>query len=824
VGDRADILNDLDVWKAIFQLTTRVSIKAKDGNYIYRNPAAQEWDANRVLKFEYEAAVRSSERYALAGSPSIDRLEEEIWSDGSTTWARVSRIPVENRSRQVIGVATIATDVSASKRISDGYQVAAEGAGDGLFWRNLDTGETWFAPRWKEIIGYRDHELPNSRDEWRNRIHEDDLPRVEREILELIEGRTKVYECVYRMRNKKDEYLDIRARGKVVLRDGHRFFAGSHTDITADKAKEKLYDHILETIPCLVWVKDADLRFRYVNPEMAALFGMSAERFDDLTDEAIDENPEHVKKFQADDRRVLQTGGRLEIDEERLNTVKGERILATRKRRIESFRAHGDLRPHVLGAAIDITESREQVLEAKKRLDDLLQWMPDGIFFKDVDGRFLVVSKALAELAGCTPEELEGKTDAEVFGEEFFRASLEEEREIAQTGEARLNVVRRVHTKARGVQMRLVNKVPIVDPVSGRIKYIIGISKDLTHQTPFYDLLDSVFGLDQLSFCIFIKDATLTYERCNSAFAKRHLLEPEEVKGLTDFNFWPKSVAEKYRAADTKVLTSNQVLGPYLEEQVLNGENRTIETWKVPLRNADGAAIKVLGIYQDVTERVHKEAEQLAVHVGHCFKDHSFLFQNKLEKLGQTYPAIKESHEFAATMRSAGYLAQMAEMIPQLHSFQKGRGSQIYPVFDVIEEVVGLVEDARIETRNFCGDERVRGSRNALFNAILALLDNARRHLPTANGSIVIQSDILNGHIRVRVWDNGEGIREERDRIFEPFRSSSPMHTGIGLAWVKRVSEHHGGRVTLADPGAEGVDSWSHFIMELPIEMGEFQL
>ncbi len=822
------LLAELDVWKAIEQLPTRVTIKDLQGHFVYRNPAAATWALEHPYTAEYAATVQQSEIDALNGSPTIDRLEEEHWGDGSTSWARISRISVTDRMGTVVGVSTIATDVTDSKRIGDGYQVASEGAGDGLFWRNLTTGKMWFAPRWKEIIGYRDDEITNDREEWSKRVHPEDIERVERDIADHIEGRIPVYDCVYRMQNKDEKYLHVRAHGKVVSRDGQLFFAGSHTDITESKNIEKLFNHILETIPCLVWVKDSDLRFRHVNNEAASLLGKTTEALIGLTDADIDSNREHVRKFQRDDLQVLETGVRLEIDEEKLATVKGERILATRKVRVDSLLSKADTRPYVLGAAVDITDSRRAVLEAKSRLEDLLRWVPDGIFFKDASGKFLLVSNALADLAGVTPEELEGKTDAELFGEEFFSESLQEEGEIVTDKTPRLNILRRVQTKRYGVQMRLVNKVPILDPESGGVKYIIGISKDLTKLTQAYDLLDSIFGLNQLSFCIFIKDANLVYERCNPAFAKRHSMSVEKIVGRTDFDFWPRETAERFRADDRRVLEDNELLGPYLEEQILEGDVRTIETWKIPLRDAEGRPIKVLGIYQDVTERMeakrNKDAEDLAIHVGHCFKDHSFLFQNKLQKLSEQFPVISGSHEFEATLRSARYLARMAEMIPQLPSFQNKTGSEVYPAWETVMEAIDYFDGSMIETRGSGEAALVRGSHKALLNAVLALLDNARRHLPAEQGQIVVKHELLDDHFILHVWDNGEGIREGRERVFEPFRSTKPMHTGIGLAWVRRVSEYHGGRARLADPGEDGVDSWSHFVMELPIHHGGVKL
>ena len=48
----------------------------------------------------------------------------------------------------------------------------------GLWDWNLVTNEVYLSPRWKEMLGFTDTEIPNSYDAWRERVHPEDLPDV----------------------------------------------------------------------------------------------------------------------------------------------------------------------------------------------------------------------------------------------------------------------------------------------------------------------------------------------------------------------------------------------------------------------------------------------------------------------------------------------------------------------------------------------------------------------------------------------------------------------------------------------------------------------
>jgi len=174
----------------------------------------------------------------------------------------------------------------ALRKSEQRYALAIAGANDGIWDRDLETGEVHFSPRWKSILGYEDHELANDFGEWMNRIHGDDFQRVMNALNGYLEGRLPVYEIEFRLRAKDGSYRWIHSRG-ACLRDEQgrpRRIAGSHTDITyrkqmeeAIRNSEKKYRKIFEESKDVIFIFDADTRLVDISPSAQELFGYTRE-------------------------------------------------------------------------------------------------------------------------------------------------------------------------------------------------------------------------------------------------------------------------------------------------------------------------------------------------------------------------------------------------------------------------------------------------------------------------------------------------------------------------------------------------------------------
>lgn len=101
----------------------------------------------------------------------------------------------------------------------------------------------------------------------------------------------------------------------------------------------------------------------------------------------------------------------------------------------------------------------------------------------------------------------------------------------------------------------------------------------------------------------------------------------------------------------------------------------------------------------------------------------------------------------------------------------------------------------------------VRGDPAQLRQVIHNLLQNAQDALAdTAEPSIVIRSELAEpGKICFSVTDNGTGFPENlMKRAFEPYVTTKPRGTGLGLVIVKKIVEEHGGEITIANVAPHG--------------------
>ncbi|MGD1703972.1 PAS domain-containing sensor histidine kinase [Dapis sp. BLCC M229] len=110
---------------------------------------------------------------------------------------------------------------------------------------------------------------------------------------------------------------------------------------------------------------------------------------------------------------------------------------------------------------------------------------------------------------------------------------------------------------------------------------------------------------------IFWKDRDLVYQGCNYSFANRAgFISPAEIVGKTDYDLpGNQEYFEHYCRIDCQVMQSNTPIYQIIEPQLTTqGQQRWLQTSKVPIHNQDGEVTGILGSYEDITERI--EAQQ----------------------------------------------------------------------------------------------------------------------------------------------------------------------------------------------------------------------
>lgn len=134
--------------------------------------------------------------------------------------------------------------------------------------------------------------------------------------------------------------------------------------------------------------------------------------------------------------------------------------------------------------------------------------------------------------------------------------------------------------------------------------------------------------IESIPHYVFWKDRESNYLGCNANFASVAGLDsPVDIVGKTDFDLpWSKQEAESYRKMDHEIMDSGEARVNVEEKQLQVGGNRVdVLTSKVPLRDADGKIMGILGLYSDITER--KQMEDAILKIANLYRS---LFDNML--------------------------------------------------------------------------------------------------------------------------------------------------------------------------------------------------
>lgn len=144
-------------------------------------------------------------------------------------------------------------DSTGYRERAERLELVLQATNEGHWDWDLVTGEVYFSPRWKEMLGYRDDEVPNDVEEWRKRIHPDDAMSVELRLQLYLDGFLDTYELEHRLRHKDGSWRWIQTRG-TSLRDEHGHvvrIVGAHQDVTDRKQVEtevRRRDSILDAV------------------------------------------------------------------------------------------------------------------------------------------------------------------------------------------------------------------------------------------------------------------------------------------------------------------------------------------------------------------------------------------------------------------------------------------------------------------------------------------------------------------------------------------------------------------------------------------------
>jgi PAS domain S-box-containing protein len=171
------------------------------------------------------------------------------YKDGSYRWIEARASFVTEPDGRRVRLLGAHTDITARKQAEEALRASElrlrctlDIATDGLWDWNLSTLEAYYSPSWIRLIGLEDQDIPlNNINDWKSRIHAEDLPWVEQALNEHLEGQTASYIIEHRVRHRSGEWKWFAMRGKLVQWDAHGRpvrMMGTMTDITERKQSE----------------------------------------------------------------------------------------------------------------------------------------------------------------------------------------------------------------------------------------------------------------------------------------------------------------------------------------------------------------------------------------------------------------------------------------------------------------------------------------------------------------------------------------------------------------------------------------------------------
>jgi PAS domain S-box-containing protein len=259
----------------------------------------------------------------------------------------------------------------------------------------------------------------------------------------------------------------------------------------------------------------------------------------------------------------------------------------------------------------DRRQAEETLIEERNLLRTLIDNVPDRIYAKDTESRFIICNKALMQRMGASsPDDIIGKTDFDLVPHELAARFRADEEMIIQSGQPMLNREEPIDSPDGRMRWNLATKVPLRDS-QGKIIGIVGVGREITELKRAEEALAEERNLlrtliDALPDSVYVKDAESRFMIANAEATRRlGATTPDEVVGKTDLELYPERLATGYSADEQEVFRSGR---PLINREELVVDQTTGERiWnlatKVPLRDSQGKVVALVGIGRNITER-----------------------------------------------------------------------------------------------------------------------------------------------------------------------------------------------------------------------------
>jgi PAS domain S-box-containing protein len=499
---------------------------------------------------------------------------------------------------------------------------------------------------------------------------------------------------------------------------------------------------------------------------------------------------------------------------------------------------------HALFSVIhDITERKqaeEALRESQVMLNMVLDTVPQAIFWKDVESRYIGCNRVFAITAGLDePAQVAGKTDYDLpWPPEEADAYRADDREVIQNNRSKRHIIEPLQ-QADGTRIWIdTSKIPLLDE-NGQPFGILGIYDDITERKQAEAALRESEALYRkmnensplgMHFYRLNADAQLIFSDANPAASRLLGIDHSQFIEKTIEEAFPPlaqtEVPQRYRDAAAKGT-------PWSTEQINYEDGRISGAFEVKAFQTTPG--NMVAIFADITARKKAEEEIL--------KLNAELEQHVRERTTQLEITIKEleafsysvSHDLRAPLRGIdGWSQALLEdyqdkLDEQGHLYIERVRSGIQHMGHLIDTMIELSRLTRAEmikgpvdlsalaqniVERLKQDEpqhqvdftiqaglTTKGDAHLLEIVLVNLLGNAFKFTAKrTNAQIEFGETELDGQRVFYVRDNGAGFdMAYAQKLFGAFQrmhhASEFPGTGVGLATVQRIIHRHGGRV-----------------------------
>ncbi|HUI30149.1 MAG TPA: PAS domain S-box protein [Candidatus Acidoferrales bacterium] len=579
---------------------------------------------------EAEIYFLDDQKVLQDGQIVLDREEPRTYSDGKKRWISVSKIPIRAKAGEIVGLLGIVSDITERKLAEEERErerillrTLIDNIPNAIFVKDKE---------YREVLVNRAHVLAvgSVLKNIGSTFDDDILGRTDFEVYPkemaekfFLEDR-KVIEDGIAVMDREEFRVDKSGSKhwalvtKIPLRDEKdniNGFVGITTDITSQKtteealrASEAELRTLFASMKDVVLVLDSDGRYVKVAPtDPKLLYKPAAELIGKTLHEIF--SKEQADEFLSITRKALEAG-ELQNTEYKLEIDGRETWFNASLSKMDEER--------VLLVARDIT-AHKQAEEALRKSEEVLAQITTSIddTIYSIDGRtaeFTYLSPVFERKLGYSISDIEKMGGRWAFLKQVVR-SESPAGDDPVVADLQKHVVQEIPLSENwwrckdGTLLYIEDKsVPIYD--GERLVRIDGVLRDITEWKTAEDekqreriLLRTL--IDNTPYAVYIKDKECRKVTSNPTDV--HLVgrnSEEEVLGKTDFEFFPREIAEKFFADDQAVIRDGK---PVLnrEEYLYDheGKKHWLLTYKIPWVDAKGNIVGLVGMGVDITER-----------------------------------------------------------------------------------------------------------------------------------------------------------------------------------------------------------------------------